>query len=175
MSERLLRAALRAAQGHAGQTRKGGEVPYVNHVIEVAHLVAAHGGGEDAAVAALLHDLLEDTDETAGALGEAFGPRVAALVVALTDRPDWAELPRPERKRLQAEHLRAADPEARRIKIADQISNLRDVARRPAGWTREEAADYAAGTALVVAACAEAAPDLAAIHAAEMADAGFAT
>lgn len=169
MSERLLRAALHAARAHAGQTRKGGEVPYVNHVIEVAHLVATHGGDEDAAVAALLHDVVEDTDATVERVADGFGPRVAALVDALTDRPGWEALPRRERKRLQAGHLAGADPAARRIKVADQISNLRDVSRLPAGWTREEAADYAEGTALVVAACAEAAPDLAALHARELA------
>ena len=169
MSERLLRAALEAARAHADQTRKGGRVPYVDHVVEVAHLVAAHGGDEDEAVAALLHDVVEDTGTTNADIDAAFGPRVAALVDALTDRPGWSELPRRERKHRQAEHLGAADPAARRIKIADQISNLRDVARLPAGWTREEAADYAEGTALVVAACAEAAPELAALHGAEMA------
>ena len=169
MSERLLRAALHAARLHAGQTRKGGEVPYVNHVIEVAHLVAADGAGEDAAVAALLHDVVEDTEETVAGIGAAFGPEVAALVDALTDRPGWTDLPRRERKRQQAGHLGGADPEARRIKVADQISNLRDVSRLPAGWTRAEAEDYAAGTALVVAACAEAAPALADLHGREMA------
>ncbi len=168
MTERPRRAAPHAARAHAGQTGKGGEALHLTHVVEVAHLVASHGGGEDEAVAALLHDVAQDTPATAQGIEAASGARVAALVRALTDRPGWARLPRPEGKRLQAAHLAGAAPEARRIEIAGQIGDLRDVARLPAGRTRAGAQDDAAGTAHV-AVCAGAAPDLAALHARGMA------
>jgi (p)ppGpp synthase/HD superfamily hydrolase len=63
-AELLTRAALAAAEAHKGQTRKGGEVPYVNHVIEVAHLVAEAGGTPEMVAAAFLHDTVEDSDAT---------------------------------------------------------------------------------------------------------------
>lgn len=152
-AELLTRAALVAAEAHAGQTRKGGAVPYVNHVIEVAHLVARAGGTPEMVAAALLHDTVEDTDATAATIESAFGPCIATLVAGMTDDPAWDGLPRAERKRLQADHMGRAPRAVRRIKIADQTSNVRDVGRLPAGWTPDEARDYIAGTALVVDAC----------------------
>jgi guanosine-3',5'-bis(diphosphate) 3'-pyrophosphohydrolase len=149
----ITRAALTAAEAHKGQTRKGGQVPYVNHVIEVAHLVAEAGGTPEMVAAALLHDVVEDSDATAGTVAAAFGPCVATLVAGLTDAPDWEGLPREARKRRQAEHMARAPRAVRRIKIADQTSNVRDVGRLPAGWDAAEARAYIAGAARVVDAC----------------------
>jgi guanosine-3',5'-bis(diphosphate) 3'-pyrophosphohydrolase len=152
-AELLTRAALVAAEAHKGQTRKGGAVPYVNHVIEVAHLVAGAGGTPEMVAAALLHDVVEDSGATAETVEAGFGPCIATLVAGLTDRPEWKGLPREERKRRQAEHMAQAPRAVRRIKIADQTSNLRDILRLPAGWDVAEARAYVAGTALVVDAC----------------------
>lgn len=149
----LTRAALVAAEAHAGQTRKGGKIPYVNHVIEVAHLVAEAGGTPEMVAAALLHDVVEDSDATAEDVGCAFGPCIATLVAGMTDDPDWEGLPRQEKKRLQAAHMATAPRAVRRIKIADQTSNVRDVGRLPEGWTHREARDYIAGATRVVDAC----------------------
>ncbi len=156
----LTRAALVAARAHAGQTRKGGSIPYVNHVIEVAHLVAEAGGTPEMAAAALLHDVVEDSDATAESVARDFGPCIATLVACMTDDPSWEDLPRGERKKLQAAHMSGAPRAVRRIKIADQTSNVRDVGRLPAGWNPGEARDYIAGAALVVDACRGADPGL---------------
>lgn len=160
----LLRAADCAARAHAGQTRKGGAVPYVNHVIEVARLVAEDGREAETVAAALLHDVVEDTQTTLADLERAFGTDVAALVGHLTDAPEWEALPRPERKRRQAAHIAEAPAEARAIKIADQTSNVRDVGRLPRGWAPVEAEAYVAETGPVVDACRDAAPRLAALY-----------
>lgn len=149
----LTRAALVAAEAHAGQTRKGGRVPYVNHVIEVADLVADAGGTPEMVAAAFLHDLVEDTPATEDTLAADFGPCIATLVAGMTDDPAWHDLPRPERKRRQADHMARAPRAVRRIKIADQTSNVRDVGRLPKGWAPGEARAYIAGAALVVDAC----------------------
>jgi guanosine-3',5'-bis(diphosphate) 3'-pyrophosphohydrolase len=149
----LTRAALAAAEAHKGQTRKGGEVPYVNHVIEVAHLVAEAGGTPEMVAAALLHDTVEDTEATEATIAAAFGPCIATLVAGLTDAPDWKALPREARKRKQAEHMARAPRAIRRIKIADQTSNVRDMKRLPKGWEYGEARAYVEGAALVVDAC----------------------
>lgn len=149
----LTRAALAAAEAHKGQTRKGGAVPYVNHVIEVAHLVAEAGGTPEMVAAAFLHDAVADGDATGTTVEAAFGPCIATLVAGLTDAPEWKTLPREARKRRQAEHMARAPRAIRRIKIADQTSNLRDLGRLPKGWDPAEARAYIAGAAIVVDAC----------------------
>ena len=160
----LMRAAEFAARAHAGQRRKGGRVPYVNHAIEVARLVAEDGRGPETVAAALLHDVVEDSDATVAQMESAFGPEVARIVAALTDAPDWADLPASERKALQAAHIAGAPEEARAVKIADQTSNVRDVGRLPAGWAPGQAAAYIDRTGPVVDVCRSASPGLAAIY-----------
>jgi (p)ppGpp synthase/HD superfamily hydrolase len=150
---RLTAAADLAARSHAGQTRKGGSVPYVNHVIEVAAMVAESGGTEDEVVAAFLHDTVEDTTVTLADIRSGFGEGVAVLVAAVTDDPAWKDLPRPDRKRRQAARLPSEPTGARRIKVADQTSNVRDIVRLPLGWNAETAAEYLEGAEMVVAAC----------------------
>ena len=152
-AELLTRAALVAAEAHKGQTRKGGSVPYVNHVIEVAHLVAEAGGTPEMVAAAFLHDTVEDSEATRETVEADFGSCIATLVAGLTDAPDWRSLPRAERKRRQAHHMARAPRAVRRIKIADQTSNVRDVGRLPKGWAPDEARAYIAGAAEVVDAC----------------------
>lgn len=150
----ILRAALMAAEGHARQRRKGpGDVPYVNHVVEVAQLVAAAGGPPDEMAAALLHDLVEDTDMTQGEIAAAFGDEVAGIVAGLTDEAAWRDLPRAARKAAQAAALPAKSEAVRRVKVADQTANLRDMARWPEAWARAEAEEYLRGAEAVVAAC----------------------
>jgi guanosine-3',5'-bis(diphosphate) 3'-pyrophosphohydrolase len=160
----LMAALDLAAKAHAGQRRKGGRIPYINHPVEVARLVAEDGWPEAAVIAALLHDVVEDTDVALAQIEDSFGAEVAALVDALTDRPAWEALPRPQRKRKQAEHIASAPAAAKAIKIADQTSNVLDVGRLPKGWAPGEARAYVEETALVVAAARDAAPGLAAIY-----------
>jgi GTP diphosphokinase / guanosine-3',5'-bis(diphosphate) 3'-diphosphatase len=131
----ILAAAQYAAEKHARQRRKGASAePYVNHVIEVAHLVSTALSAPDVNLiaAALLHDVIEDTEVTAHDLHERFGPDVAALVVEMTDDKS---LPKAERKRLQIEHASKLSARAQVIKLADKISNLRSIfVSPPADW-----------------------------------------
>jgi (p)ppGpp synthase/HD superfamily hydrolase len=131
----IMQAADFAARRHAGQRRKGvaGE-PYVNHLLEVAALLAEATGGNDAALvaAALLHDTLEDTATEYEELDARFGPEIAALVAAVTDDKS---LPKAERKRRQIASARAASARAKLLKIADKTSNVRAlVVSPPTNW-----------------------------------------
>jgi GTP diphosphokinase / guanosine-3',5'-bis(diphosphate) 3'-diphosphatase len=147
----VLRATQFAAERHSKQRRKGaaGE-PYINHVIEVAGLVAMALEEPDTnlLMAALLHDTIEDTGTTRAELAERFGQDVADLVVELTDDKS---LPKAERKRLQVEHARKKSKRAQMIKIADKISNLRSILTSPpADWDYERKQQYFAWAKRVV-------------------------
>jgi len=125
---RVMTALDFAARAHANQRRKGAaQEPYVNHLIEVARLVAeASGGGdEDAVVAALLHDVVEDTPVTAEELAAAFGAEVARVVV---ENSDDMSLPKDERRRARIAAAARKSARARLVKAADLISNLRAMA-----------------------------------------------
>jgi (p)ppGpp synthase/HD superfamily hydrolase len=81
-SDRYDQALLWAAQLHRGQRRKGKPVPYISHLISVSALVWEDGGSEDQAIAALLHDAIEDAKQDHGSIAERFGTAVADIVVA---------------------------------------------------------------------------------------------
>lgn len=158
---RLSQAAHWAARAHKSQQRKGlDHEPYVNHLLEVAELVAhADQPGEiEVVIAALLHDTIEDVGVTRDDIVEAFGARVADLVVAVTD--DKTQ-PKEVRKQRQIDHAPHLDRDARLIKIADKTSNLRALVRTPpAGWGRERLADYVVWAMAVVVACGPTDPGL---------------
>lgn len=152
----IVRALDFAAWAHAAQRRKGGtQEPYVNHLTEVARLVAQATGGKDARliIAALLHDVLEDqsprvTDEM---LVEHFGKRVARIVREVSDD---GSLPKAERKRLQVEHAPYISRRAKMIKIADKAANLNSILESPPeGWSNERKGEYFAWAIEVVAGC----------------------
>lgn len=139
----VLHAADAAARWHVHQRRKGeaGE-PYINHLLEVALLVAQATKGQDfnLVIAALLHDVIEDCEISASDVASVFGDDVALLVQAVTDDKT---LPKTERKRLQIDHAAQASPRARVLKLADKISNLRAMAASPPkGWSIERRLDY---------------------------------
>jgi (p)ppGpp synthase/HD superfamily hydrolase len=143
-----------AARKHSTQRRKGeaGE-PYVNHLAEVARLVAEATGGEDtvAVLAALLHDAIEDTPTTREELEREFGREVADVVLEVTDDKS---LPKPERKRLQVESAPGKSRRAKLIKIADKTSNLRSIAKSPPmDWDLRRQREYFDWAARVVAGC----------------------
>ncbi|MBI4618393.1 MAG: HD domain-containing protein [Planctomycetes bacterium] len=130
----LARALAFAARAHAGQKRKGTEVPYLSHLLAVAALVVEHGGDTDQAIAALLHDSIEDCEGvTAESLAEAFGARVARIVADCTDtgpgdRPG-AKSPWKERKLRYLDHLASALPESLLVSACDKRHNLADLVR----------------------------------------------
>lgn len=149
---RVLAAADVAARWHTDQRRKGAaQEPYINHLLEVAHLVTEATGGRDPdlTIAALLHDAIEDCGITEAEITERFGADVAALVVAVTD--DKA-LPKEERKRLQIANAAKKSDRAKILKLADKTSNLRAMkASPPANWPAERKRDYVAWARAVVA------------------------
>jgi guanosine-3',5'-bis(diphosphate) 3'-pyrophosphohydrolase len=132
-----------AARKHRDQRRKDPEAsPYINHPITLASILWNEAGVEDPPVicAALLHDTVEDTETTEAELIERFGPKVAAVVMEVTD--DKA-LPKAERKRLQVVHAPQLSREAKLVKLADKIANVRDVGSAPpADWPLERRREY---------------------------------
>ena len=150
----LAHAADYAARQHIGQRRKGERAePYINHLTEVAALLAEATGGTDVTLLAggLLHDTLEDTDATYEDLEQRFGPEVAALVAEVTDDKS---LPKEDRKRLQIDKTPAKSRRAKLLKIADKTSNLRSmVSSPPKGWTPERLRDSVGWAEQVVRSC----------------------
>lgn len=152
-AQRLLDALSFAAGKHRHQRRKDAdETPYINHPIAVAAVLADAGvADEDALLAAVLHDTIEDTQTSFDELAARFGPGVAALVAEVTDDKS---LPKAERKRLQIEHAGAASARAKQIKIADKICNVRDVALAPPpDWPAARRREYLDWAERVVAGC----------------------
>jgi (p)ppGpp synthase/HD superfamily hydrolase len=151
---RLAKAADYAARQHVNQRRKGEAAePYVNHLTEVALLLAEATDGEDPVLVmgGLLHDTIEDTGTTFADLRERFGTEVAELVVEVSDDKG---LPKQERKRLQVETTADKSRRAKLLKIADKTSNLRGlVLSPPAGWTKQRLADYVEWAGAVVRSC----------------------
>lgn len=142
----LMKALAFAAHKHRDQRRKDVLAsPYINHPIALANILCNEGQVNDveAICGALLHDTLEDTETTPEELEAEFGPRIRHIVEEVTD-PD---LPRAERKRLQIEHAAHISDQAKLVKLADKIANLRDVADNPPpDWSltrRQEYFDWA--------------------------------
>jgi (p)ppGpp synthase/HD superfamily hydrolase len=150
----LLEALEFAAVRHHDQRRKGDAgAPYVNHLIEVARVLAQVGGIEDrlTLVAAVLHDTLEDTETAADELERRFGSDVRRVVEEVSDDPS---LSRKDRKRLQIEHAPTLSLAAKLIKIADKTSNVREIGQAPpAGWSLERRREYVDWADAVVAGC----------------------
>ena len=150
----LARAYHFAAARHVHQRRKGEAAePYMNHLTEVAELVAAATRGSDPEViiAAVLHDTVEDTETTLDDLVAEFGERVAGLVAEVTDDKS---LPKQTRKDLQIAHASHASRGAQIIKLADKTSNLRALATSPPkDWGDERIAEYVDWAGRVVDAC----------------------
>ena len=140
---KILAAATFAAEKHKGQKRKGREgEPYINHPLEVADLLVEIGGVDDTDInaAGLLHDTVEDCGVTYPEIEDRFGKVVARYVRELTDDKS---LPKAERKRLQVEHAPHLTPGAKQIKLADKISNVKDIIEHPPeGWDEERKRQY---------------------------------
>jgi len=139
----ILKALEFAALKHRDQRRKDAQAsPYINHPIALAGVLASEGGVTDPVVlsAALLHDTVEDTQTTPAELRAAFGERIAGIVEEVTDDQN---LPKAERKRLQVEHAAHISREAKLVKLADKICNVRDVAGHPpAKWDLTRRREY---------------------------------
>jgi (p)ppGpp synthase/HD superfamily hydrolase len=139
----VLKAADAAARWHMHQRRKGPAAePYINHLLEVAMLVAQATDGSDPnlVIAALLHDAIEDCQVPRKLIAEAFGEEVAAIVMEVTDDK---KLPKAKRKKKQIETAGQKSPQAKLLKLADQTSNLRSLAAAaPADWSVKRRIEY---------------------------------
>jgi GTP pyrophosphokinase len=126
LGPRFLRAFHFAAEKHAGQTRKASTIPYIAHLMGVASVALEFGGDEDMAIAALLHDVVEDCG---GApmlkeIRRRFGSRVAKIVDGCTDSDTYPKPPWRERKEGYIRHLKSADEETRLVSAADKLNNV---------------------------------------------------
>lgn len=138
----LTDAILFAARSHNGQFRKDGSTPYINHPLEVMHLLAHTAAVTDTEIlmAAVLHDVVEDTDVTAEEIKERFGLRVSKIVMELTDDKTQTK---EERKRQQLITADLISPSARLIRISDKICNVYDILYAPPGnWPVSRRIDY---------------------------------
>jgi GTP pyrophosphokinase len=128
LGERFQSALVFAARKHARQKRKGTRVPYIAHLLAVTALVLEAGCNEDTAVAALLHDVVEDQGgyRALEEIRAKFGGRVAEMVAACTDSFETPKPPWRQRKEAYLAHLRELrDPDARLISLADKLHNAR--------------------------------------------------
>lgn len=129
-TDRFVAAFRYAAELHRTQPRKGTDIPYISHLMAVAATVLEQGGDEDQAVAALLHDAIEDHPDgghTRDTIRARFGDRVLTLVEACTDADTHPKPPWRERKERYLAHLVDAPREARLIVLADKLHNARAI------------------------------------------------
>ena len=129
LGPRFLRAFVFAAEKHKGQTRKASSIPYIGHLMGVASLVLEAGGDEDLAIAALLHDVVEDCGGVPmlKEIRRRFGARVAKMVDGCTDaytdpKPAWRE-----RKEKYIVRLRKEGKDTRLVSAADKLNNVRSI------------------------------------------------
>ena len=129
LTERFSSALQDAAQLHQGQKRKGTEIPYVSHVLAVAALVLEAGGDEEEAIAALLHDAVEDCggQPVLDEIRTRFGDRVASIVDGCTDAYASPKPPWKKRKEEYLEHLEHADGSTLLVSNADKLHNARAI------------------------------------------------
>ncbi|XWK89054.1 MAG: HD domain-containing protein [Phormidium sp.] len=129
LSHRFEQALVYATQLHAHQVRKGSDIPYISHLLSVAALVLEDGGDEDEAIAALLHDSIEDCGgaETRQAILMLFGERVTNIVDGCTESDVIPKPPWRDRKLLYLEKMRDASPSVLRVSLADKLHNARSI------------------------------------------------
>jgi guanosine-3',5'-bis(diphosphate) 3'-pyrophosphohydrolase len=142
-----------ASQKHLFQRRKGvKDIPYINHPLEVANLLS-HSNEEDdleLLIAAVLHDVVEDTDTTPEELTQLFGAKIANLVLEVTDD---MKLTKKERRSNQVIHAPSLSGRAKQIKIADKTCNVLDIISTRLEWTITMKIDYIQWAMQVVNAC----------------------
>lgn len=145
----------REAHKHLSSTSITGiKKPNIHHIQEVADFVWASGGSDNEIIAAWLHDSVEDTDVTLDDIEKQFGKEVSLIVEGLTDHIDFKYLQLTERKKLQAERIRNESISVRRVKIADQTSNVKGLAIDPVSdMSIEKCYQYICGAKLIADEC----------------------
>ena len=136
LSSRFESALVYATRLHANQLRKGSKIPYITHLLSVAALVLEDGGSEDEAIAALLHDGIEDQGgaKIREEIRQQFGEKVAGIVDGCTESEVIPKPPWKERKQEHIERMRHASSEVRRVSQADKLHNARSILT---DWYRE--------------------------------------
>jgi (p)ppGpp synthase/HD superfamily hydrolase len=131
LDARFEQALVYAFHLHSGQTRKQSQVPYIAHLLGVTAIVLEDGGSEVEAIAALLHDAVEDQGglETLEKIRMRFGSNVADLVLALSDSFTQPKPPWRERKQAYLESIPGANLSEIRISLADKVYNARSILR----------------------------------------------
>ncbi|MDH5507772.1 MAG: HD domain-containing protein [Anaerolineae bacterium] len=131
LSPRFEEALVFATRLHAGQVRKVGGAPYISHLMAVAALVLQDGGGEDEAIAALLHDAVEDQGglKTLEEIRGRFGEAVAEIVAACSDTHETPKPPWKARKQAHIADVRQGSAGAQRVMLADKLHNARALLR----------------------------------------------
>ena len=125
-----------ATKAHDGQVRKYTGEPYIVHPIAVANLVKQHGGTEAQQAAALLHDVVEDTDVTLDDICIKFGTEIADLVFWLTDQSKLDDGNRAVRKAIDRTHTHSSPHQAQFVKLADLIDNSISIAQHDKGFAK---------------------------------------
>jgi (p)ppGpp synthase/HD superfamily hydrolase len=131
LSPRFTDALCYAAALHGEQRRKVGGEPYIAHLLAVAALVLEYGGGEEEAIAALLHDAVEDQggEATLAEIRGRFGDAVAEIVVGCSDTAGSPKPPWRRRKEAHIERLRGESAAVRLVVAADKLHNVRSLVR----------------------------------------------
>jgi len=129
LSGRFHEALVYATELHADQRRKISGVPYVSHLLRVAGIALGHGADEDEAIAALLHDAVEDQGGATvrEEIRRRFGDRVVAIVDGCTDSDEKPKPPWRDRKRAYLARLKRADSSVRLVSASDKLDNSRSV------------------------------------------------
>jgi GAF domain-containing protein len=129
LTTRFDEALVYASRLHAHQARKGTEVPYISHLLAVAGLVLEHGADEDTAIAALLHDAVEDQGgaATREEIRRRFGDTVVQIIDGCTDADVLPKPPWRERKEKYIAHIREASPSVLLVSAADKLHNVRTI------------------------------------------------
>jgi GTP pyrophosphokinase len=129
LSHRFTDALVYATELHARQRRKGTDVPYIAHLLGATAIVLEDGGDEDEAIAALLHDAVEDQggQPTLAVIRARFGGRVAEIVLGCTDADTIPKPPWRWRKEQYIAHVREASASVRRVSLADKLHNARAI------------------------------------------------
>lgn len=135
-SPKIERAYLFAKERHEGQVRKYTGLPYIIHPVEVASFVSLVSSDEKMIMAALLHDVVEDTDTKLYEIARMFGMTVANLVGELTKISIPSDGNRAVRKEIDRQHTASACADAKTIKLADVICNTRSVVEEDSKFAR---------------------------------------
>ena len=135
------------AEAHQGQYRKGTNIPYIAHLMNVMKILCENGCDKEIVTAGILHDVVEDTGTKITEIENRFGKEVAGYVAEVTDDKTFSKL---EIKKAQIERVRAASLGARMIKVADKIHNCYSLLSAPKEWDRVRVQGYACWSLAVV-------------------------